>query len=127
MSDFIFQQKEDFTKDTTQNRYYCLNGSGDEIDDEGFSLCSNEEDKRICAKKIIRANGTIKYMIKTGEDKKLYNPVSIYDNKDNKRFLETISRNQNLFKEVNYNSFYLYLRFLKTKNVAYLTNAEREI
>lgn len=127
MNEFIFQQKEDPTKDTSQNRYYCLHESGDCVDNEGFSFCDKEDDKRVCAKKLIRANGTIKYMIKTGEDKKLYNPVSIYDNRENKRFLETISRNQNLFKEVNYNSFYLYLRFLKTKNVAYLTNAEREI
>lgn len=127
MNNFIFQKKVDLTQDTQQNRYYCLNGDGDYLDDEGFSLCKDEQDKKVCAKKMTRANGSIKYLIKTGEDKKLYNPISIYDNKDNKRFLETISRNQNLFKEVNYNSFYLYLRFLKTKNVAYLTNAEREI
>ena len=58
MNDFIFQQKVDLTQDTEQNRYYCLNGDGDYLDDEGFSLCKDEQDKKVCAKKMTRANGT---------------------------------------------------------------------
>lgn len=128
MDDFIYKQKPETAIDNLQDdAYYCLADSGDFIDEENQPRCKKEEDKRVCAKKVTRADGTIKYLIKLSEDRKLYNPVSIYDNKENTNFLASISRNKNIFKEVNYRSFNMYLRFLKTKNVAYLNNAEREI
>jgi hypothetical protein len=127
MNNFIYEPNPSKLNQDSNNVYYCLAGLGDHQDSEGYDVCNDDNDKRVLAKKLFRVNGTIKYLIKTAEDKKLYNPLSIYDNKDNKKFLETISRNQNSFKEVNYTSFHLYLRFLKTKNVAYLNNAEREI
>lgn len=128
MDNFIYQPKpEKNTDHLNNNAYYCMVQTGDFIDEESQPRCEKEDDKRVCAKKIVRADGTIKYLVKLSEDRKLYNPVSIYDNKDSKNFLASISRNQNIFKEVNYRSFNMYLRFLKTKNMAYLNNAEREI
>lgn len=127
MNDFIYQPKLNTKKDSESNdSYYCLAEEGDSIDSDNNSICYDENNKRICAKKIIRLNNTIKYLIKTGEDRKLYNPLSIFS-QQNKNFLETISRNHNAFKEVNGMAFNLYLRFLKTKNEAYLHQAEREI
>lgn len=128
MNNFIYQPKPDPKNNTKQSdSYYCLNGCGDSLDDNNNSLCKNENNKNICAKKIIRDDNSIKYLIKTGDDRKLYNPISIYGSLQNKNFLESISRNQNSFKEVNSMVFDLYLRFLKTKNVAYLHQAERGI
>jgi hypothetical protein len=130
MSNFIYKPKQtdnEISNNQMSNIFYCLNGFGDITDDHNNAISTNENNKAICAKKIIRDDNTIKYLIKTGDDRKLYNPVSIYGSAQNKTFLESISRNQNLFKEVNNTVFNLYLRFLKTKNVAYLHQAEREI
>lgn len=129
MDDFIYQPRpETATEEYNENAYYCISQQEDFVDNELQPRCNNEEDKRVCAKKVVRVDGSIKYLIKTGEDRKLYNPVSIYDNnRESGKFLASISRNQNSFKEVNYKSFNMYLRFLKTKNIAYLNNAEREI
>jgi hypothetical protein len=55
----------------------------------------------------------------------MFNPVSIYGNKD-LRLLENISRNNKQYKEVNQKVFDMYLQFLSTKNTAWLHNAERE-
>lgn len=126
MNDFIHNQKTD-TSTQSNEAFYCLKGQEDFIDKDNYPRCDNIDNKNVCAKKVSRVDGTIKYMIKTGDDRKLYNPDSIYGNTEHQKLLRSISRNQNSFKEVNYTAFYLYLRFLKTKNIAYLHNAEREI
>lgn len=127
MDNFIFQPKPNHQITIPDNTFYCLVGKEDFLDSDQLPRLNQENDKRLAAKKIIREDGTIKYLIRTGDDRKLYNPASIYDTVENKKFLETIARNQNNFKEVNMMTFNLYLRFLKTKNTAYLTQAEREI
>lgn len=126
MDNFIYQPKTS-TRDINEPNaiFYCLNGLGDDSDKDNNSLCKKETNKNICAKKIIRDDNSVKYLIKTGDDRKLYNPISIYSSEKSRNFLESIARNQNSFKEVNNSVFSLYLRFLKTKNIAYLHQAER--
>lgn len=127
MNNFIYEPQPRSSYSQQDNTYYCLSGLGDDTDQDNNSIVNQENDKRVCAKKLKRINGTTKYLIKLSEDRKLYNPISIYGSEKNKNFLESISRNQNLFKEVNNMTFNLYLRFLRTKNIAYLNQAEREI
>jgi hypothetical protein len=129
-NNYIYSPKKDQSEivdDKTVNTFYCLKGCGNATDENNNHISTTEDNKAVCAKKLIRLDNTIKYLIKTGDDRKLYNPTSIYGAAQNRSFLETISRNQNSFKEVNHTVFNLYLRFLKTKNIAYLNQAERGI
>jgi hypothetical protein len=52
--------------------------------------------------------------------------MSIYGQENNSTFLDRVCRASGKFKDVNYKTFDLYVNFLKTKNVAWLHNAERE-
>lgn len=128
MSNFIHNQNKKTSKEQTEEAYYCITGKEDYLDKDNYPRCKSEDNKNVCAKKLLRADGSTKYTIKTGDDRKLFNPESIFDSTNsNRKFLETIARNQNSFKEVNHAAFIMYIRFLKTKNTAYLHNAEREI
>lgn len=80
----------------------------------------------ICAKSISRNDGTKKYMIRIDSNNKFYNPVSIYGAENNKTFLDRICRSNEKFKEVSEKTLNLYVKFLQTKNISWLTNAERE-
>lgn len=86
----------------------------------------NTEDDRVYAKRTKRIDGTIKYSIRTGLDKKLYNPISPIDKESNRAFLDKVSRSNDKFRSVNQKAFDWYLKFLITKNTAWLYNAERE-
>jgi hypothetical protein len=93
---------------------------------DGLYLINSTDSKNIFAKKITRKNGTTKFTIRTSQDGKLYNPISIYGKEEQKTFLDRVCRSNNKFVEVNLKTFNLYTQFLKTKNLAYLNNAERE-
>jgi len=80
----------------------------------------------ICAKSVIRTDGTKKYMIRLDSNNKFYNPISIYGTEHNKTFLDRICRSNEKFKEVSEKTLNLYVKFLQTKNILWLTNAERE-
>lgn len=109
----------------SENKYYTMSGYESFNDDNG-KPCADEKDTAIIfAKQTTREDGTKKYSIRLDKDKKMFNPVSIYGNKD-LRLLENISRNNKQYKEVNQKVFDMYLQFLSTKNTAWLHNAERE-
>jgi hypothetical protein len=82
--------------------------------------------ENVFAKKILRADGTYKYMIKKDSNGKLYNPISIYGQEQNKTFLDRVCKSNSKFVQVNQKTFDYYVAFLSTKNIAYLNNAERE-
>lgn len=89
----------------------------------------NQEDENVYAKKIIRSNGSTKYMIRLDYSAKFFNPFSIYDKEDQRQsieFLNSVCRNNKKFKEVSSKVFNLYLQFLSSKNISYYYNAERE-
>lgn len=112
-------------ENTEENKYYTLIGYESYIDDNDIPGINENETAKIFAKKVQRSNGTIKYLIRFDKNGKMFNPVSIYGNKD-LSLLENLSRNNKQFKEVNKKVFDLYGKFLQTKNTAWLYNAERE-
>jgi hypothetical protein len=123
MNNFLFQNNQE--KIVLDNEYFCLSGYQDYFDNNGFPRCKEEKNKNILAKKYIRSDNSIKYMIRTSRDNKLYNPVSLYDkpNQSNKSYINSESIR---FKQVSPKVFVMYMNFLKTKNTAWLHNAERE-
>lgn len=74
--------------------------------------------------KIIRSDNIDKYYIRLNTWDKLYNPISVYDREDKTL---NFGNSNNRFKEVSYNAFVLYGKFLKTKNIAWLNKAQREV
>ncbi len=124
---FIFNPLNDQEQlHVEKNEFYSTMGSHDYLDDQNYPRISKENDKRILAKKITREDGSIKYSIKLTNNGKMQNPLSMYGVEKDNTFLDRVCRSNDKFKEVNYKVFDLYINFLKTKNIAWLHNAERE-
>jgi hypothetical protein len=122
MDNFIFQADRTNEKVKQENQYFCIDGKQDFFDNDGYPRSKEENSFDVAAKKIVRIDNSIRYMIRIYPDGKMYNPVSIYDyNKANKAYKVGTK-----FREVSYKSFNMYLSFLKTKNTSWLYNAERE-
>lgn len=126
----IFSENNVFgSKQIRENtELYTIFGEEDILQD-GLPIRSNDDDK-VYAKKVSRADSSSKYLIRLDYSAKLFNPLSIYDGTDKRQateFLNSVCRNNKRFKEVNEKTFDLYLKFLSTKNISWLHNAEREI
>lgn len=104
--------------------YYTMIGDHDFLDDAKNPLAKNDNDK-VVAKKIV--NTKTRYFVKAGPYGKLFNPIGLYSEGRGNRFIAKSGKNLWTFKEVNNKVFGLYVSFLKTKNTAWLTNAEREM
>lgn len=124
MNEFIHQHK--INESTNGSEFYCIIGSEEFLDNNSNPRVSKENDSRVLAKKILRDDGSVKFTIKTNASGKLQNPVSIYGTEKTNNFLDRVCRSSDKFKEVNMKTFDLYINFLKTKNTAWLNNAERE-
>lgn len=129
---FIFNPSSLFSKKNHDNNedvlLYTMVGYEDYFDNSGHARIENQNDtKKIFAQKNILKNGSTKYLIKLSNNNKLYNPISIYGLEEKKTFLDRICRSNKKFKEVNEKAFKWYIKFLNTKNISWLYNAEREI
>jgi hypothetical protein len=109
--------------ETTQIIAYTLSGSHEIPQDSDLLTINNEQ---VCAKIVHRIDATKKYMIRLDSNNKFFNPVSIYGTEKNKTFLDRICRSNQKFSEVSEKVFSLYTKFLSTKNILWLNNAERE-
>jgi hypothetical protein len=127
MNDFIHSPKNTSTNESAVDEFYCVRGQEDFLDSNNNPRCNNETSDKVLAKKIVRDDGAIKYSLKLDNNGKIFNPISIYGSTKISSFLDRVCRSQNKYKEVNLKAFNMYLSFLKTKNIAWLHNAEREI
>ena len=106
---------------------YTILGDHEELDAEGFPVVSAET-PNVLAKKIAGITGSQpKFYVKRGLNGELYNPMGMYSEGKNVKFLSKIGRDEYVFKQVNQTVFNLYINFLKTKNEAWLKNAQREL
>ena len=94
--------------------------------DENKNPRLNTETSDACAKKIITDKST-KFYIKTGIYGKVYDPIGLYSEGTSAKFLARAGKKAWEFKQVNSKVFDMYLSFLRTKNKAWLNNAEREL
>lgn len=127
---YIFQQqikksKNEESTDST-NELYTIHGQHDFLDTEGNPRAHTDCDK-VLAKKMLREDGTYKYIIKNDSSGRLYNPISIYGESKSRSetFLDKTCKDSK-FRTVNMKTFELYVNFLRTKNFSWLYNAERE-
>lgn len=124
----LFQPSSCYTSGGDGNEsqeYFTLIDLTDILDKDGNPK-TQEDSENIFAKKTIRKDGSLKYSILLSSQNKLYNPISLYDPDKSSHFLEKVCRSNSRFIEVNQKTFHYYLGFLKTKNIALLSNAERE-
>lgn len=115
---FIFSPLQYEDKETIES--YTFIGFEDFIDDNNYPRINQDNDTRVLAKKKIRENGSVRYSIKLdSSSRRLFNPL-VYDINAKLQNIKPV------FKSVNHKTFNLYIVFLKTKNQAWLLNAERE-
>lgn len=122
---FMFHQQNSPPVNRTCH-YYTMLGNHEFLD-ENDRPCLKEENNSVFAKSVQVDNKPLRYYIKVGTYGKIYNPIGLYSEGKNTKFLSKIGRKQFEFKEVNQKIFDLYINFLTTKNLAWLNNAEREL
>ena len=122
--DNIFQLNKENKSEKTYE-FYTLIGKHKFLDKDKNPRVENENEDTF-AKKIIVNNNT-KYYIKTGTYGKIYNPIGLFSEGTANKFMSKVGKKAWQFKEVNLKIFNMYINFLKTKNTAWLINAEREL
>lgn len=125
-SDFIFKPVPNKTTNSTNTEYYyCIFGEHDFIDNENNPRMNRESPKTLA--KYIDGETNGRYFIKTGTHGRIYNPMGMYSEGNESKFLAKIGKNEWSFKSVNKDIFDKYVNFLRTKNIAWLNNAERDM
>lgn len=126
--DFSIKHKKDDTSNESDNsstEYYTIIGKHQFIDENKNPRC-NTETSEVCAKKVTTQSST-KFYIKTGVYGKIYNPIGMFSEGTATKFLARAGKKAWNYKQVNSKVFDMYISFLKTKNKAWLNNAEREL
>jgi len=126
--DFTYQAKNSDHQNDIDNIayfYYTLFGNHSDIDHEGNPTLRTDSNK-VFAKKMID-NDNIKYFIKVGIYGRIYNPIGLYSEGRHTKFLTKTGKKEYEFKQVSKKIFDMYLNFLRSKNIAWLHNAEREM
>jgi hypothetical protein len=134
MSNFIFNPKE---QEPTEH-LYCLIGQEDFLDEDGCPRLKDPNSDHVVAKSIqnkkskniISSQNYCTYFVRISPNLKLYNPINILSPIKDKRqynFIDSVCKEKWMFKEVNKHTFDKYLTFLKTKNISWLKDAEREL
>lgn len=126
MSDYIYQPKQN-THDipVPQDEFYTITGTED-YKDKGNNPRTLNNNEKVLAKKVYRSDGSAKQYIKININGNIFNPLSLYGDKTS-NFLDSVCKSGSKFREVNQKVFDMYISFLKTKNISWLHNAEREM
>lgn len=123
--DFVFVQKS-VPQTLKVYEYFTMLGDHDFVDDQDRPRAKTENNV-VVAKTSTVDNHPTRFFIKVGTYGKIFNPIGMYSEGKNSKFLSKIGRKEFEFKEVNQKIFDLYINFLSTKNLAWLNNAEREM
>ena len=126
MDDSLFKIKKDKNQETFSYVYYTAFGKHDDLDNDGNPITS-DENRGFAYKRTNDLDKTINYFLKIGLYGRIFNPIGLYSEGKENKFLSKIGKNEYNFTKVNQKVFDMYLNFLRTKNVAWLNNAEREL
>jgi hypothetical protein len=124
--------------DLKEDEFYCLLGNEDYLDQMGFPRANNENEnvvaKVIFSKKTKHFSDSHKtygrYYIKLDPNSKIFNPKQIFSSvkdKESLSFINNICKNEWNFKEVTPQIFQKYITFLRTKNLSWLKDAQRDL
>lgn len=123
--DNMFKINKDKIEDSYTYEYYTIFGQHSSFDDDGNPLCEDNK-KAYAYRRIGTETDAESYYVKTGLHGKMFNPMGLYSEGKANKFLSKIGKNEYTFTKVNQKVFDMYLNFLRTKNIAWLNNAERE-
>lgn len=123
IEEFMLNKQQ--TNDKHDVSYYTILGQHDFLDSDNNPSC-HEDSPHVCAKKITN-NTKSRFYIKTGIYGKIYNPIGLYSEGTANKMLAKVGKKAWEYKEVNSKVFDMYTSFLRTKNIAWLNNAEREL
>jgi len=126
MQNEIFQINKNYDYDTYKYTYYTLFGNHSELDTEGNPITSDEK-RGYAYVRTNEKNNAENYYLKIGLYGKIFNPMGLYSEGKENKFLSKIGKNEYNFTKVNKKVFDMYINFLRTKNIAWLNNAEREL
>lgn len=125
MDDIFVPDKNKAKTNTRDLELYTIIGQHKFLDKDKNPRLDTENDKVYAKKTCIDSND--RYYIKVGTYGKIYNPIGLYSEGTASKFLSKIGKKAWEFKEVNSKVFDMYVNFLRTKNIAWLNNAEREM
>lgn len=123
-TDFIFSNKVT-TQPLISYDLFTFFGDHDYLDDNEYPR-THEDTNKVLAKIRTGVSNT-KYFVKVGSHGQIFNPIGIYSEGKQNKFLSKIGKLEFAFREVNKKVFDMYINFLKTKNSAWLNNAQREM
>ena len=125
MEEYIFVPDKKTTKDNQQNEYYTLYGKHNQLDEYGQPVCDSTSPDLLA--KTTLAGDKKTYWVKVGDHGRVYNPIGMYSEGKHNKFASRSGKNEFEFRKVNKKVFDFYVNFLRTKNLAWLHNAEREM
>lgn len=123
MSD-IFEINPSKEKNTSEYEYYTVIGKHTHIDSDKNPR-ANDQKTALAYTKVSEQEK--QYYIKVGLYGKIYNPIGLYSEGRANKFLSKVGKAEYNFTRVNQKVFDMYINFLRTKNIAWLNNAEREL
>ena len=107
---------------------YTIFGKHDWIDKEGFPrLHSDGFDPAYVHAKSSPDENRNRYYIKIGRHGKAFNPIGLYSEGTERKQLRHAGRPEWELTKVPKTAFAFYINFLRTKNIAWLRNSEREL
>jgi hypothetical protein len=121
---------------SNEDKFYCLLGFEDYLDDDGYPRLNNENMSNAVAKIVFSKHFTDndksygRYYIKLDPNSKIFNPkkiLSSIEEKNSLSFINNICKSEWDFKEVTPQVFQKYITFLKTKNLSWLKDAQRDL
>lgn len=120
----IFEINPSKDKNTSEYEYYTVLGKHSHIDTEKNPRVPDQKNALAYTK---LSEQDKQYYIKVGLYGKIYNPIGLYSEGRANKFLSKVGKAEYNFTRVNQKVFDMYLNFLRTKNIAWLNNAEREL
>lgn len=121
--EFIFSPNKSTNVENTKD-LFCTSDDCEFIDKDGNGRTKIENHTTL-AKLITKDNNKF-YQIKVSSNNQLFNPFSKFDREKSYSFLDNVVRPTDKFINVNKTVFDFYLKFVSTKNIAWLNRAERE-
>lgn len=122
---FIFRSKHDDTDLNSLDEFYTMTGQQDYFDEDNNPRLKKDNEKTL-AKKLFTDKDKPRYLVKINTDGKFHDPFNMHSKpKLQSNFLDRTCK-ESKFKAVTNKVFSMYIKFLQTKNVSWLYNANRE-
>ena len=130
------QRSEVTDEETTEGYFYTIKGQETFIDKQNFpringDLTTVKEDSKVFAYKVqyTNPNGheSEKYYVKRGKHGRLFNPIGLFSEGNSGKIMKHSGKLEWTLQSVNQKCFDYYINFLRTRNEAHLSNAERQV